>query len=286
MASTSTIEDLLRIMATLRDPQRGCPWDVQQSFASIAAYTIEEAYEVADAIDRGSLTDLCDELGDLLLQVVFHAQIAQEQGAFSFGDVVGAICDKMVRRHPHVFGDAKVADAAAQTIAWEALKRAERPSVDVSALADVPRGMPEWMRARKLQKRAAAVGFEWPGPAEVMAKLDEELSELRSEVLQAAPHERIQDEFGDVLFVMCNLARKLDIDVSAALRGANAKFERRFRQMEQLASQQEQSFAGLSLEQQEALWAAARANDHLGRLAPDGTLREPIAMDAQIPPTR
>ena len=268
MASRSTIDELLAIMARLRDRERGCPWDVEQDFASIAPYTIEEAYEVADAIQRGALGELCDELGDLLLQVVFHAQMASEQGAFAFDDVVRAICDKMVRRHPHVFGDATVADADAQTLAWEQHKRAERAGdTDASALAGIGRGLPEWIRARKLQKRAAAVGFDWPDTAQVLAKLDEELAELRHEIDGAAARARIEDEFGDVLFVMSNLARKLDIDPGAALRGANAKFERRFRAMEQHAAAAGCGLDGMPLEQQEALWSQVREADHEGRLS-------------------
>jgi ATP diphosphatase len=267
MASNSTIDDLLAIMARLRDRDGGCPWDVEQSFASIAPYTIEEAYEVADAIDRHALGELRDELGDLLLQVVFHAQMAREQGAFDFGDVVAAICDKMVRRHPHVFGDAKVADAEAQTRAWEDHKRAERSGdADRSVLAGISRGLPEWIRARKLQKRAAGVGFDWPEVSQVLAKLDEEMAELRHEIDSAAVHARVQDEFGDVLFVMSNLARKLDIDPGAALRGANAKFERRFRHMEQVAAASGEDFSGLPLDAQESLWSQARDADHEGKL--------------------
>jgi nucleoside triphosphate diphosphatase len=266
MASPSTIEQLLAIMARLRDPERGCPWDLEQNFSSIAPYTIEEAFEVADAIERNALGDLRDELGDLLLQVVFHAQMASEQQAFDFSDVVASICDKMVRRHPHVFGDAVVKDAAAQTVAWEELKRAERDHPDPSVLADIPHGLPEWIRARKLQKRAASVGFDWPDADQVLSKLDEELGELRHEIDTKAPRERLQDEFGDVLFVMCNLARKLDIDPGAALRGANAKFERRFRHMETMEATAGQSLQELTLEQQETLWSAARQADHRGEL--------------------
>jgi ATP diphosphatase len=267
MALPSTIDDLLAIMARLRDRERGCPWDIEQNFASIAAYTIEEAYEVADAIDRHALGELCDELGDLLLQVVFHAQMASEQGAFDFGDVVAAICDKMVRRHPHVFADAVVADAEAQTKAWEEHKRAERSGqADASVLAGIPRGLPEWIRSRKLQKRAAGVGFDWPEVGQVLAKLDEELAELRHEIDVDATRARVKDEFGDVLFVMSNLARKLDIDPGAALRGANAKFERRFRQMERLAAERGEDFGGLPLDAQESLWSQARVADHEGKL--------------------
>lgn len=267
MASTSTIDDLLSIMARLRDPAGGCPWDLEQDFRTIAPYTIEEAYEVADAIERGALDELRDELGDLLLQVVFHAQMAREQGAFGFDDVVAAICDKMVRRHPHVFGDESVADAAEQTERWERHKAAERAARgDPSLLADIPRGLPEWLRARKLQKRAASVGFDWPGAAPVLAKLEEELAELRAEIDSGAPREKLEDEFGDVLFVLSNLARKLDIDPGSALRRANAKFERRFRWMEQTLAARGGQLTGLPLEVQEQLWSQARRRDHDGEL--------------------
>lgn len=262
MASPS-IDALLAIMARLRDPAGGCPWDLEQDFSTIAPYTIEEAYEVADAIERGALHELRDELGDLLLQVVFHAQMAREQGAFGFDDVVASICDKMVRRHPHVFAEESVADAAEQSERWERQKAAERAARgDSSLLADIPRGLPEWLRARKLQKRAAGIGFDWPGAEPVLAKLDEELGELRREIDTGAGRDKLEDEFGDVLFVLSNLARKLDIDPGAALRRANAKFERRFRWMEQAVARLE----GLDLEQQEALWAQARARDHAGQL--------------------
>ncbi|GMU42247.1 MAG: nucleoside triphosphate pyrophosphohydrolase [Lysobacterales bacterium] len=263
MVSRCTIDELLRIMARLRDPQGGCPWDLEQDFRSIAPYTIEEAYEVADAIERGALEDLCDELGDLLLQVVFHAQMASERGAFGFADVVAAICDKMVRRHPHVFGDETVDDAAEQTRRWEQHKAAERAARgDSSLLADIPRGLPEWLRARKLQKRAASIGFDWPGISQVLDKLTEELGELRAEIDAGAARSKLEDEFGDVLFVLSNLARKLDIDPGSALRAANAKFERRFRWMELRG----QPLAGMPLKQQEALWSLAREQDHEGRL--------------------
>lgn len=266
MASTYSLTDLLQIMARLRDPERGCPWDVKQSFATIAPYTIEEAYEVADAIDRGNLSDLRDELGDLLLQVVFHAQMAREQGAFDFGDVVQSISEKMVRRHPHVFGNASIADAEAQTRAWEAMKRAERVGDDDSALAGISRGMPEWQRATKLQNRAAAQGFDWPNAGPVIAKLREELAELEAEVDSGSGAEKLTDELGDVLFVACNLARKLQIDVSTALRATNTKFERRFRRMEALARANGLVFADLDLAAQEALWSQARLADHAGEL--------------------
>ena len=254
------ISRLLAIMSRLRDPQGGCPWDLEQDFSSIAPYTIEEAYEVADAIDRQDMAALKDELGDLLLQVVFHAQMAAEQGVFAFDDVADAISDKMVRRHPHVFGDASFADAAQQTLAWEAIKRAERAAAgeqDGSALAGIARGLPEWQRAVKLQSRAARTGFDWPGPEPVLEKLQEEIGEVREEFARgdvAANHERLEDEIGDLLFVAANLARHAKVDPGAALRRANLKFERRFRAMEQLAGEAGVVFSRLDLAQQEALW--------------------------------
>ena len=261
------IETLLSVMARLRDPERGCPWDVKQDFASIATYTIEEAYEVAEAIDRGDLVDLKDELGDLLLQVVFHAQMANEQGAFAFADVVAAINDKMIRRHPHVFGDASVEDADAQTAAWEKMKAAERAAkrrdgdAPPSALDDVPRALPEWQRALKLQKRGANVGYDWPDATPVIAKLEEELEEVREALAMPASPERqdaLEDEIGDLLFVAMNLARKAKVDPGTALRRANAKYERRFRQMEALARAEGREFSALSLDEQSALWNAAK----------------------------
>lgn len=266
-AGATDIQDLLTIMARLRNPVGGCPWDLEQDFSTIAPYTIEEAYEVADAIDRNDLGDLKDELGDLLLQVVFHAQMAQEQGAFAFADVVGAICDKMVRRHPHVFGDASFEDAEAQTRNWEAIKQAERAAsgkLDTSALAGISRGLPEWQRSVKLQSRAARVGFDWPGPAPVIAKLHEEIDEVRAEFAAGdvvANHDRLEDELGDLLFVAANLARHAKVDPGAALRRANQKFERRFRHMEALAAEDGTTLDQLSLEQQEALWVRAKARE-------------------------
>ncbi len=258
---------LLAIMARLRDPETGCPWDVQQDFASIAPYTIEEAYEVADAIDRGDLDDLCDELGDLLLQVVFHARMAQEQGAFAFTDVARSIADKMVRRHPHVFADVAVEGADGVMQNWEAIKRAERAAkgeTDASALAGISRGLPEWQRAVKLQSRAARVGFDWPGPLPVLDKALEELQELRVEFERgdvADNRERLQDELGDVLFVCANLARHAGVDLGAALRGANQKFERRFRAMEHHAHGDGTTLAALDLQAQEALWQRAKQDE-------------------------
>ena len=263
----ASIDDLLAIMSRLRDPQGGCPWDLEQDFSTIAPYTIEEAYEVADAIDRGDLDDLKDELGDLLLQVVFHAQMAREQGAFGFDDVVASICDKMLRRHPHVFGDASRDDAAAVERSWHAIKQAERAAagdVDDSALAGIARGLPEWQRATKLQSRAAKTGFDWPGPEPVIAKLHEEIDEVRAEFAKgdvAANHARLQDEIGDLLFVAANLARHAKVDVGAALRHANHKFERRFRAMERLAHADGVRLAGLPLDAQEAYWVRAKGEE-------------------------
>jgi ATP diphosphatase len=258
------INDLLAIMARLRDPERGCPWDVAQTFATIAPYTIEEAYEVADAIDRNDLEDLRDELGDLLLQVVFHARMAQEAGAFEFSDVVAAISDKMTRRHPHVFADAVVADAAAQSRAWDTHKRAERSAAgdgDASVLAGIARGLPEWQRALKLQQRAARVGLDWPGPAPVIAKLQEEIEEVRIEFAAVATtpddldaHTRLEDEIGDLLFVCANLARHAKVDPGNALRRANRKFERRFRAMEALATSDGVALDALPLDEQDCYW--------------------------------
>jgi nucleoside triphosphate diphosphatase len=271
-----SIDDLLRIMATLRDPEHGCPWDVKQDFATIAPYTIEEAYEVADAIDRGDFAGLRDELGDLLLQVVFHARMAEERGEFAFADVVEAICTKMIRRHPHVFPDAagnthKVENAAAQTSAWEAHKRREREAegdADTSLLAGIPRGLPEWLRALKLQKRAASIGFDWSEPGPVLDKLREEIDEVRAELAAGGDPARMADEVGDVLFVGVNLARLTGVDYSASLRQANAKFERRFRRMEALAAAAGESLAGKPLAEQDAYWERAKAEDKQGRLKP------------------
>ena len=263
------IGELLRIMAKLRDPDGGCPWDLEQDFATIAPYTIEEAYEVADAIDRGDMHELKDELGDLLLQVVFHAQMAKEAGHFAFDDVVASICDKMVRRHPHVFpvegGDeVRVEDAQAQTVAWEETKRREREArrgSDDSALAGIARGLPEWQRAVKLQKRAASVGFDWPDVNPVFDKLHEELDEVREELVRGTGHEALEDEIGDVLFVCANLSRHAKVDFGAAMRRANQKFERRFRRMEAFAAAEGISLATLTLAQQDEYWNRAKAEE-------------------------
>ena len=273
MSGARDVDALLAIMAKLRDPDGGCPWDLEQTFASIAPYTIEEAYEVADAIDRGDMADLKDELGDLLLQVVFHARMAQEAGAFDFSDVAAAICDKMVRRHPHVFAGAQADDSGDVLRNWDAIKRAERAAkgeADASALAGVARGLPEWQRAVKLQHKAAKVGFDWPGPAPVLDKLREELDEVRVEfdAVAAAPddpdaRDRLEDEIGDVLFVCANLARHAKVDVGGALRRANRKFERRFRAMEALAAA-EGGLAGKTLDAQDRYWNLAKAAEKEG----------------------
>ena len=258
------VAELLAIMARLRDPGRGCPWDVAQTFDTIAPYTIEEAYETADAIDRRDYAALKDELGDLLLQVVFHARMAEERGLFDFGDVVDAINAKLVRRHPHVFADAHYADAAEQSRAWEEIKRAERAAQgehDASALAGIARGLPEWKRALKLCDRAATVGFDWPGPEPVLDKLEEEIAEVRAEFAAGAGRTRLLDEIGDVAFVLVNLARHAKVDFSQALRHANAKFERRFRRMEALAAAKGESLVGKSLAEQDALWDQAKAEE-------------------------
>ena len=267
---THDINRLLDIMARLRDPQGGCPWDLQQDFATIAPYTIEEAYEVADAIDRGDMGDLKDELGDLLLQVVFHARMAQEQGAFAFHDVVEAICDKMTRRHPHVFAGLSIADSDALNAMWDAEKKKERlarhdGAADGSALAGIARGLPEWQRAVKLQKKAAAIGFDWPSHREVIGKLHEEIEEVRVEFEDRAAHgvdasvqARLEEEIGDLLFVAANLARHANVDPGAALRRANHKFERRFRAMEALAEADGIALAALSLEAQDRYWERAK----------------------------
>ncbi|MGH8032672.1 MAG: nucleoside triphosphate pyrophosphohydrolase [Luteimonas sp.] len=258
------IQRLLDIMARLRDRDGGCPWDLQQDFSTIAPYTIEEAYEVVDAIDRGDMAALKDELGDLLLQVVFHAQMAHEQGAFAFGDVDAAISDKMLRRHPHVYGDAACSDADDVLRHWDEIKRVERSDAgetDTSALAGIARGLPEWQRATKLQKRAARVGFDWPDPAAVIDKLHEEIDEVRVEFAavavvpdDVAARARLTEEIGDLLFVCANLARHAKVDVGNALRGANAKFERRFRAMEALAASDGIELQSLSLQTQDSYW--------------------------------
>jgi MazG family protein len=247
---------LLEIMARLRDPASGCPWDKVQNFRTIAPYTIEEAYEVAEACETGDPAALKDELGDLLFQTVFHARMAEEAGLFDFADVADAISDKMIRRHPHVFGDTAIADADAQTVAWEETKAKERAAGGAaSALDGVGVALPALTRAEKLQKRAARVGFDWPDTPPVFAKIGEELDELRAEIDGGADPARIEDEFGDVLFAVVNLARHLRVDPEQALRMASRKFERRFRAMEAAVP----SLKDLSLDALEAEWQRVKS---------------------------
>jgi MazG family protein len=263
-AAARKIDRLLAIMARLRDPVGGCPWDAKQSFATIAPYTIEEAYEVADAIEQNDMAALKDELGDLLLQVVFHARMAEEAGHFAFADVAATIGDKMVSRHPHVFAGHEAATADDVKLTWEAQKEAERTAKagsdgrPLSALDGVTAALPALLRAEKLQKRAARVGFDWPEVEQVFDKLDEELAEIRAEIATDGGHDRLEDEVGDLLFVVANLARHLKIDPETALRRANAKFERRFRAMEARLAAAGDKAEAQSLEALEELWQAAK----------------------------
>jgi nucleoside triphosphate diphosphatase len=276
------LADLLAVMAALRTPGTGCPWDLAQTFETIAPYTIEEAYEVADAIARADMPDLKDELGDLLLQVVYHSRIAEEAGAFAFADVADAITRKMIRRHPHVFGSAQERAAGAAPGFWEAIKAEERagkrseghgarpldplnkgiegtgPLAFPSLLADVPAGLPGLTRAIKLQDKAARVGFDWPDVGPVLAKIEEEVGEL-AEVISGPDRDKIEDEFGDLLFVMANLARHLKLDPEAALRRANAKFSRRFAHIEARLAAQGRSPAQSDLAEMDRLWDEAKA---------------------------
>ena len=267
------IRRLLDIMARLRDPDGGCPWDLEQSFETIVPYTIEEAYEVADAIENGDMERLQDELGDLLFQVVFYAQMAGESGGFDFGDVVAGVSDKMIRRHPHVFGDTDVADADTQTIAWESHKAKERESRanaegrQASVLDDVARGLPALLRAHKLLKRAARVGFDWAEVADVESKIDEEITELRQAVstAESSPESRCRDaiaeEFGDVLFSLVNYARHLGVEPETAMRDANAKFERRFRDVESEMAAAGHDLRRVSLLEYDKAWERAKARE-------------------------
>lgn len=264
------INDLIDVMAALRHPKTGCPWDIEQDFESIAPYTIEEAYEVAEAIAHGDMDALADELGDLLLQVVYHARMAEEAGDFAFADVVDRITAKMIRRHPHVFGDAEVRDADAQTKAWEEIKAAERAekgdaSASVSALDGVALGLPALMRAVKLQKRAARVGFDWAEVEPILDKMQEEITELTAE-LEADVRDpaKISEEFGDLMFVAANLARRLEIDPENALRQANAKFERRFKAIEARLRDRGIDLVDCTLEELDGEWDAVKAVEKAG----------------------
>lgn len=250
----SSIDRLLAIMRALRDPERGCPWDVEQTFDSIAPYTLEEAYETVDAIQRRDMTDLREELGDLLLQVVFHAQIAADGGHFSFPDVVSAICDKMIRRHPHVFGTAR----SMQDGNWEAEKKAERSARGRASVLDgIAAALPALVRADKLAKRAAGVGFDWDDKEKIWAKIDEEFGEFREASAGGDP-KQMQDEMGDILFVVCNLARHHGVDPDAALRSTNAKFERRFRAIETALAKDGRRVEDASLAEIDAHWDAVK----------------------------
>lgn len=258
----SSIDRLLNIMKELRHPEHGCPWDLEQSFSSIAPYTIEEAYEVAEAIQRDDMPELQEELGDLLFQVVFHAQIASEMGEFCFDDVVNSIVEKMLRRHPHVFGDAKVKDAREQSHAWEKHKHAERQQKlqmqtdqeTPSVLDGVPVALPAITRAVKLQRRAARVGFDWSSLPPIFEKIVEELDEVQQEIMQQADHNLIEDEIGDLFFAVSNLARHLEVDPETAVRRSSAKFERRFRSIEAMAREQQQSLEKMTLDEMETLY--------------------------------
>ena len=262
--STGDIADLIEVMARLRAPEVGCPWDIEQTFATIAPYTIEEAYEVADAIARGDMASLKDELGDLLFQSVYHARMAEEAGHFKFEDVVAAICAKMIRRHPHVFGDEVIATVGAPNSRWEEHKAAERADKKAasgnaaSVLDDIPATLPAMKHAEKLQKRAARVGFDWPDAAQVLDKIDEEIGEIKEAMAANAGPARITDEIGDLLFACVNLARKANIDPGMALRGTSLKFERRFRRIEELLSGQGKTPAQANLDEMETFWRQAK----------------------------
>ena len=263
-SAEAELRRLLEIMAALRDPDIGCPWDKVQDFDSIAPYTIEEAYEVADAIAQRDFTALPDELGDLLFQVVYHARMAEEAGHFGFAQVAKCINNKMIRRHPHVFGDAASRDAAQQTEAWEAGKTKERAArQQTGTLAGVPVGLPALTRAAKLTKRAARVGFDWPDAELVLVKLDEEIQELKAELSDANP-ERLKDEVGDMLFVLANLARKLDLDPETCLRHANDKFCRRFNAMEAKLESQGRQMANTPLAAMEDAWQDVKKSEKTG----------------------
>ena len=264
MKPSSDIAALIEIMAALRTPGSGCPWDLEQTFATIAPYTIEEAYEVADAIARDDLDELKDELGDLLLQVVFHARMAEEQSAFAFADVVEAITTKLIRRHPHVFGDAGKLSPDQVSGLWERIKASEKaqkasagPVEPAGALAGVPAGLPALTRALKLQNKAARVGFDWGEPAPIIAKIREEADEI-SGAIESGDREQVTGEIGDLLFAVVNLARQLHVDPESALRMANVKFERRFALIEQALAMRSKSPAESTLAEMDALWDEAK----------------------------
>ncbi|MFN7057239.1 nucleoside triphosphate pyrophosphohydrolase [Hyphomonas sp.] len=264
-AAAEALLQLVDIMARLRTPETGCPWDLEQTYATIAPYTIEEAYEVADAIARGDRADLRDELGDLLFQVIFHSRMAEEEGAFALADVIAAINAKMIRRHPHVFEASDGRDADGQIAAWEEMKAAERAakgeaSGPASALDGVALSLPALLRAEKIQKRAARTGFDWTETPPIFDKLTEEVEEVK-DAMASGDADAIEDEIGDLLFVAANLARRLSVDPEQALRRANAKFERRFRAMEIAAAAEGVDFASLTLDEQEAYWQRVKAGE-------------------------
>ena len=254
----NTIDRLLQLMVRLRDAEDGCPWDREQTFETIAPYTVEEAYEVADAIHRGDAEELAAELGDLLFQVVFHAQMAKEAGLFDFQDVVARVVEKMTRRHPHVFGGARIESVEAQSAAWDAHKAAERGAEPNSLMDEVTRGLPTIRRALKLQKKATRVAFDWSGPLAVLEKLREEVCEVEDEIRAANGAGTVHAEIGDLLFTCINLARHLDVDPDSALRGANIRFERRFRRMEELSAEEGKVLHDSSLDELDALWEKAK----------------------------
>jgi len=256
---------LIEIMRRLRDPETGCPWDVEQDFATIAPYTIEEAYEVADAIEREAWSELRDELGDLLLQAVFHAQMADEKNLFDFNDVADGISDKMVARHPHVFGhESRDKSAEQQTRDWETVKAAERAAKNQSGVLDgVAVGLPALLRAVKLQRRAARVGFDWPDASHVLDKITEEATEL-TEAAETLTHDKVEEEFGDLLFVMANLARHMGVEPETALRGANAKFTRRFQRIEAYLAENGKTPEQSDLAEMDGLWNRAKAEERQG----------------------
>lgn len=275
MKPSREISRLLEIMAALRDPETGCPWDIKQDFSTIAPYTIEEACEVADAIERGDMVDLCDELGDLLLQVAFHAQMAEEAGHFAFPDVIEAITTKLIRRHPHVFGDRSAGNPGEVKELWEAIKAEERAEKAArkaasgvaaprrSLLDGVPVAMPALKKAVKLQQKASVVGFDWNDPKAVLAKLREEIGEVE-EVLDQGDNAALKDEIGDMLFVIANLARHADIDPEAALEGTNAKFRRRFAHIERRLEATGRDFSRTDLTEMDALWDEAKEQEKRG----------------------
>lgn len=265
------MQRLLEVMARLRDPQCGCPWDKQQTFQSILPYTLEEVYEVAEAIEQGDMVALREELGDLLFQIVFYAQLAKEAGEFDFADIAAGIGDKLMQRHPHVFGDADIADAEAQTLAWEQHKarerhaKAEAEQREPSVLDNVPLTLPGLMRAMKLQRRAARVGFDWPDIEPVLDKIEEELAEVREVVAHGADPDQMLHEVGDLIFACVNLGRHAGIEPEVAMRGVNRRFEQRFRRVEALAREQNQRLAEMSLQEMDRLWGQAKTEEAAAR---------------------